>query len=271
MMQTPIAIRELLAMSLAEQIGLVEAHRFVGRFALVNQALVARQCASRDLELGPIATYDEWKAHGRAVLRGERALAMVRVRGEAGEPAVDAKWFALSQTAGAATAPCSTPAWSESLALERLNIRRLGWNVAGKGVAGWSFKRFVAVNPTSGHPRRTLVHEVAHVLLEHTTEVTQRDAEDTNVTSDELEARAVAALVATALDFDDGAEHAEDLVARIRAGELSDEGASRVFTIADRILRAGERGPYEEAGNRMRRPRGGKPRPSRRAPERQLS
>src|SRR5437879_5246027 len=43
-------------------------------FSLGNQLLAAMQCGERGLPLGPLATFPGWKAKGRHVKRGEKAL-----------------------------------------------------------------------------------------------------------------------------------------------------------------------------------------------------
>src|SRR5690242_6792991 len=57
--------------------GLVsEAYSRFHNYSVGNQILALTQCWQRGIQPGPIATYPGWKALGRYVKRGERALTL---------------------------------------------------------------------------------------------------------------------------------------------------------------------------------------------------
>ncbi len=76
--QTPLAagFASLLERAVMEP-GIIAAayHQFHG-YSLGNQLLAWTQCLLRDLPPGPLATYRQWKARGRQVRKGERAISL---------------------------------------------------------------------------------------------------------------------------------------------------------------------------------------------------
>src|SRR5438034_678568 len=70
---------------------------------------------------------------------------------------------------------------------------------------GYARKRQIAVSPIAQLPHKTLFHEVAHVILGHTTESDFNDTERTAKCLREVEAEAVAMLCCEALELE-GAE-----------------------------------------------------------------
>jgi antirestriction protein ArdC len=120
-----------------------EAYQRFHQYSLRNQLLAMAQCVQRGMNPGPIATFKQWEAVGRHVLRGQKALVLcVLVTPKALEPIEDeladvvpaeeparlfftyrARWFVLSQTDGKPYEPVSVPAWSEEHALTALGIR----------------------------------------------------------------------------------------------------------------------------------------------------
>jgi hypothetical protein len=64
---------------------------------------------------------------------------------------------------------------------------------------GFARARSIAINPVNPMPYKTRFHEIAHVLLDHTTEGTLHDGELTPRSLRECEAEAVALLCCAAL------------------------------------------------------------------------
>ena len=122
---------EELLRSAVEQPGIINgAYSAFHNYSFGNQLLAWAQCAQRGIQPGPLATFPRWKALGRYVRKGEKAITLcqpvtVKRRGEQADadqeqPEVftrfvyKAHWFVASQTEGqelpAATLPiaCAT-------------------------------------------------------------------------------------------------------------------------------------------------------------------
>jgi len=133
--------------------------------------------------------------------------------------------------------------WLEGFA--RIVIGTLGAALFALGikanmVLSFARQREVAINPVNPMPFKTLFHEVAHVLLGHTTEAAQSDSEMTPLNLKEAEAEAVALLCSEALSLD-GAEHCRGYIQHWwgKGNALPERSAQRIFKAADQILRAG--------------------------------
>jgi antirestriction protein ArdC len=235
-----------------------EAYRRFHRYSLRNQLLAMAQCQARGITPGPLATLQQWRALGRSVLRGEKALVLcmpVRRKHEAiaksdDEPADDepavadvarpffvhrARWFVLSQTDGEAYEAAELPSWNEAVALHSLGIERVAFDAMDGNAQGYSVGQRIAINPVAALPSKTLFHEVAHIILGHTAPgcVVARNVQ-------ELEAESVALLCLDALDLP-GAEYCRGYVqAWATSDDLTDDVASRIMTAADAVLRAGQ-------------------------------
>ncbi|WP_090721616.1 ImmA/IrrE family metallo-endopeptidase [Nitrosomonas sp. Nm166] len=67
---------------------------------------------------------------------------------------------------------------------------------------GYASGTSIAINPLAQHPHKTRFHEIAHVVLGHTTEHTMTDSEQTPRVIREVEAESVAfILLCTLLDL----------------------------------------------------------------------
>jgi len=106
---------------------------------------------------------------------------------------------------------------------------------------GYAHDRVVAVNPVAEHPTKTLVHELAHVILGHTEkDVTMVDTDVLSRDVKEMEAEAVALLVGDALELDGAAEsrgYIQHWYGKDR--RIDDANARRIISAADKVLRAG--------------------------------
>jgi antirestriction protein ArdC len=231
-----------------------EAYQRFHQYSLRNQLLAMAQCVQRGISPGPIATFKQWEALGRHVLRGQKALVLcvpvtpkvaapkdeeLAEAASAEEPArlfftYRARWFVLSQTDGKPYEPVSVPAWSEERARTALGIRMVPFDHLDGNVQGYATPQGeVAINPVAALPHKTLFHEVAHVLLQH--------AKDETVSRSlrEIEAEGVALLCCEALGLD-GAEYARGYLQHwLRTEEIPETCAQRIITTAHRILAAG--------------------------------
>ena len=96
------------------------------------------------------------------------------------------------------------------------------------------------MSPLAALPFKTLIHEMAHVLLGHTAEAEQTDGECTPRSLKEVEAESVAMLVCAALQLP-GIEYSRGYIQHWhQSGEaIPERSAARIFKTADQILRAG--------------------------------
>jgi antirestriction protein ArdC len=233
-----------------------EAYTRFHRFSLRNQLLAMAQCLDRRIAPGPLATFKQWAALGRHVVRGQKALVLCvpvtieqrpastedddAANGGAQESSrvlfmYRARWFVLAQTDGDPYTPVALPSWSEERALAALGITRIPFDHLDGNTQGYATAhREVAINPVAALPHKTLFHEVAHVLLGH--------AKDATVSRSlrEVEAEGVALLCCEALGLD-GSEYARGYLQHWRrTEEIPEQSAQRIITTAHRILHAGE-------------------------------
>ncbi len=85
------------------------------------------------------------------------------------------------------------------------------------------------------------MHELAHIVLEHTAESSLQDDERTPKNLRETEAESVASLLCETLSLD-GAEYARGYIQAWlgeEQGEIPDASARRILSAADKILKAG--------------------------------
>jgi hypothetical protein len=227
-------------------------------YSLGNQLLALMQCIERGLQPGPIATFPSWKAKGRFVRKGEKALTLcmpitITRKGDQVEQGDEAqpetftrfvykpRWFVLSQTDGADATVPELPTWNATRALEQLQItvrelvdQRARW-----------VQRRPATRPPSGRARSPgNCHRASRmgsrVVLGHTLEHEMTDGDRTPRTIREVEAEAVAMLCCAALELP-GVEYSRGYIQHWnRSGEpIPERSCARIFKAADAILRAG--------------------------------
>jgi hypothetical protein len=106
-------------------------HAFHG-YSLGNRLLAYIQLKERGIPVGPIASYNGWKKHGRQVQRGAKAIALwmpISVgkkkdaddddqRGGYTRFLMKNNWFAVSQTDGPDYVPETTGDWGITKAME---------------------------------------------------------------------------------------------------------------------------------------------------------
>lgn len=226
---------ELLVKAVSTPGVIFDAYDRFWNYSVGNQILALFQCLQRKIEPGPIHTFLGWKELGRHVKKGEKALTLcmpVTVACKRGDPAINAPdggqetrecdgrgndasapaatrtcfvyrahWFVLAQTEGAEYVPAELPEWSEVRALDALGIERIAFRHIDGNAQGYALRRQVAVSPIAFTPARTLLHELAHVVLGHTEEVQRMDDDDSTTPRDlrEVEAECVALICCSSL------------------------------------------------------------------------
>jgi len=226
--------------------------RFHG-YSFGNCLLALAQCWARGIQPGPIATYPKWAGLGRYVKRGEKAIMLCMPvtckRKSADENEEDAtftrftyknNWFVLSQTDGAVYLPAVIPEWNRSAAIAGLNIQEVPFELVDGNTLGYARGREIAISPLSPDPDKTTFHELAHILLGHTSEGKISDSDNTPRSLREVEAESVALICCESLGLS-GAEYSRGYIQNWNrgAGDIPERSAQKIFHAADQILKAG--------------------------------
>jgi hypothetical protein len=147
-------------------------------------------------------------------------------------------WFMLSQTDGAEYQMPAIPAWDRGRALAMLSVEEIPFEMLNGNCQGYAKGRQIAINPVAQMPAKTTFHELAHIELGHTTEAVH-DAENTPKSLKEVEAESVALLCLESLGME-GADFCRGYIQSWLAGAaIPERSAQRIFSAADRILKAG--------------------------------
>jgi hypothetical protein len=259
---------ELLSRALTEPGVVSRAYSAFHGYSVGNQILAFVQCAERGIAPGPIATFMGWKDKGRYVRKGEKAIVLCMPvtckrkpadppqPANIAEPDADSKsgtftrfvyrpnWFVLSQTEGQAVEPPPMPDWNQTRAFDALGIVEEPFTMTDGNCQGYARQRSIAVSPVAELPHKTRFHELAHVVLGHTSEAEAglSDSDLTPRSLREVEAEAVALVCLEALGLP-GADHCRGYIQhwneRRGAEPIPERGAQRIFKAADQILKAG--------------------------------
>lgn len=260
MKTTGIDWRATLAEALNAPGGLGDTYTRFYSYSFLNQIRLMMQGVCE-----PVATYNRWRELGRQVRKGSKAkvvLAPVNVSREAkddngvvllgddGRPRKhqilvgfrDSRTvFGFSDTDGEELPPVQLPGWDAGAALTALGVDRVRFDMIDGNTQGFSFEdgnggRHVAINPTAVYPAKTLLHELAHLMLGHC-----KDGDATHRGVAEFEAEATAYLVAKELQLIawDAAESRAYIQRWLGGTEVTEDNISRVFAAVNKILTAG--------------------------------
>jgi antirestriction protein ArdC len=254
-----MSFADLLAEALREPGRISDAYSLMHSYSIGNAFAALVQCHVRGIAPGPIATFRRWKELGRHVRKGEKALTLCmpitckREReGEDGARVEDRftrfvwrpNWFVLAQTDGTGEpAPIATPGWDADAALVALAIERVPFEHLDGNIQGYARKRSVAVSPLAENSVKTMLHELAHVVLGHTEVGECADAGELTQAEREVEAEGCAYICGSVLGIG-GLEKSRGYVQSwLGEGTVSERGAARIFKAADTILKAGRPQP----------------------------
>jgi hypothetical protein len=258
-----VQFRQLLEEAVTKPGTLMKAYSLFWNYSLGNQILALIQADRRGIALGPIASYNRWRELGRHVKRGERAIELCmpvtckRPVKEDGADGNDSEteitfkrfvfrrnWFMLSQTDGAEYSMPAIPAWDRARALATLSVQEIQFEMLNGNCQGYAKGRQIAINPLAEMPAKTTFHELAHIELGHTSEAVH-DSETLPRNLKEVEAEAVALLCLDALGMD-GAEYCRGYIQNwLQGSVIPERSAQRIFSVADKILKAGVERPVE--------------------------
>ncbi|MEQ1761358.1 MAG: ImmA/IrrE family metallo-endopeptidase [Vicinamibacterales bacterium] len=253
----PATFARLLEQAVNEPGILSDAYRQFHGYSVGNQLLALTQCLTRDIKPGPIATFQGWKDVGRYVRRGEKALTLcqpVTVQRTTTSPdggdetqqatwfVYRASWFVLAQTDGPPFPEPSSPAWDCERALTSLDVVEIPFDHTDGNCLGFARERTIAINPVNAMPHKTRFHELAHVVLGHTSEGLHADDDRTPRNLRECEAEAVALVCLAALELP-GVEYSRGYIQHWwgRGNPIPEPSARRILRAADQILKAGVR------------------------------
>jgi antirestriction protein ArdC len=239
---------------------LLAAYTAFHNYSFGNALLALEQCISRKIEPGPLNSYKGWLTLKRQVRKGEKGLCLCmpvtykkRVTGngasETSEESQDELrqrfvfrnyWFVLAQTEGETPYEQPIPGFDLIAALQSLCITRTPFDEINGNVQGFAHQREIAISPIAELPLKTMLHEIAHVVLGHTTSQKFIDLKHMDRNIREVEAESVALICCESLGLP-GAEAARGYIQHWLQGdkEIPDQSAARIFIAAQTILKAG--------------------------------
>jgi antirestriction protein ArdC len=237
---------------------MLEAYTAFHNYSFGNALLALEQCAKRHLQPGPLNTYRGWLEKKRQVRKGEKGITLCMpmpfkkaaqaddTQDETVEPQTcyafrfRAYWFVLVQTDGEEMYVPPIPGFDIDTALRTLNINRTAFDEMNGNIQGFANGRAIAVNPLAALPPKTTFHEIAHIVLGHTTTDRLVDSEQTARHIREVEAESVALICCETLGLE-GAEFCRGYIQHWlkTEKELPNQSAARIFVAASSILKAG--------------------------------
>jgi antirestriction protein ArdC len=250
---------ELLRDAVGKPGRMLAAYTAFHNYSFGNALLVLEQCLRRSMQPGPLNTYRGWLERKRQVRKGENGITLCMpmpfkkaAQGnitEQEEPTecetryafrLRAYWFVLAQTEGEETYVATIPGFDMDTALRTLNITRVPFDEINGNVQGFARQRGFAVNPLAALPHKTTFHEIAHIVLGHTTTERLVDGERTVTHLREAEAESVALICCETLGLD-GAEFCRGYIQHWlkTEKEIPNQNAARIFAAATSVLRAG--------------------------------
>jgi hypothetical protein len=252
-----VQFKKLLAEAVSKPGTLMRAYSLFWNYSLGNQILAVIQATERNIPLGPIASFNKWKELGRYVKKGEKAITLCmpvtckrtvkeqQPDGTQADTEVTFKrfvfkrnWFLLSQTDGAEYVPPAVPGWDRARAMSALDVQEIPFEMLSGNCQGYAKGRQIAINPLAAMPAKTTFHELAHIELGHTSEAVH-DSDVLPRSLREAEAEAVALLCLESLAMD-GAEYCRGYIQNwLQGAEIPERSAQRIFSVADKILKAG--------------------------------
>lgn len=252
-----IQFRQLLEEAVTKPGTLMKAYSMFWNYSLGNQILALIQANRRGIALGPIASFNRWKDLGRYVRKGQKAIELcmpVTCKRTVKEEAADGNeaetevtfkrfvfrrnWFMSSQTDGAEYRMPAVPAWDRARALQTLAVKEIPFEMLNGNCQGYAKGRQIAINPVAQMPAKTTFHELAHIELGHTSEAVL-DSETLPRSLKEVEAESVALLCLESLVMD-GSEYCRGYIQNwLQGSTIPERSAQRIFSAADKILKAG--------------------------------
>jgi antirestriction protein ArdC len=226
-------------------------------YSLGNQMALWSQLAYQGKELQPVATYKRWAASNRQVRKGEKSMSImmpITFKDKVNPDNSFTKFmlknciFAIDQTEGDTFAPeLKIPTWDSQLALATLNIAQVNFTELNGNCQGFASGKSIAVNPIAAFPHKTRFHELAHVVLGHTKAEAFHCDVNLSRNVEEVEAESVAYILCSLLGMEGTTESRGYIQHWLKGAELQDKTAQRIFSAANKILKAGQAKEIEDA------------------------
>lgn len=190
----------------------------------------------------PVATYKKWLELGRQVKKGEKAKYIVRplfckdkvdpnktiLRGFKPVNCI----FSLSQTDGEELS-IETDKWDKTKALETLGIKEIPFELIDGNTQGYACKDGIAINPVAKYPLKTLIHEIAHKVMNHLESEESKEIK-------EFQAETVAYILMHEIEGEFNASESRNYIQTWLKDNVPTEAEiKRVFKSIDTILNAG--------------------------------
>src|SRR6266513_2209472 len=237
---------------------MLEAYTAFHNYSFGNALLALEQCIRHNLQPGPLNTYRGWLERGRQVRKREKGITLCMPMPSKRVPHTDsdqdestesqtrytfrfrAYWFVLAQTEGEDTYVPPIPGFDIDTALCALNITRTPFEEMNGNIQGFAHGREIAVNPLGALPHKTTLHELAHVVLGHTTSEKLVDSDQTARHIREVEAESVALICCETLGLE-GADFCRGYIQHWlkTEKEIPNQSAVRIFVAASSIMKAG--------------------------------
>lgn len=244
---TAVDWRELLAMALSSPGRLGNTYCRFYSYSFANQLLLWSQGVTE-----PCAPFSVWKALGRIPVKGGGRAVMhprpiVKRDEETGEKKTVAMRFIIkrstfpySATRGEEVAWPELPAWDWRRAITALDVEQVPFAMIDGNTQGWSQGRTFAISPVAAYPMKTLFHELAHIVLGHTT-ATGAEVRPCSRGLLEFQAEAVAYLVAHEVELCDWSpEESRAYIQHWLDGQdVGERDIRQVLTAAEKIISAG--------------------------------
>ncbi len=151
--------------------------------------------------------------------------------------------FKYSDTVGPDVQWPELPTWDLQMALDHLGVEKIRFSNRNGNTQGYSQEKTFAISPVADEPWRTTFHELAHIVLGHTTKEGLADYRAHRGIM-EFQAEATAHILANELELIDW--NASSSRAYIQTwlggngeGEITDAHVRAVFGAANKILLAG--------------------------------
>lgn len=203
----------------------------------------------------PVASKKIWDSLGRVVLENAKPKDVIvpnirrwREKDENGEWQkfervigfnVVSAVFAMSDTEGPELPPLKLPEWDQDTALKNLRINLVPFQHDNLNVQGYAYDRNIAISEVAAKPKRTLIHEMGHIVLGHTI---GEASEERHRGIKEAEAEGTALITLnelSILDEETASISRSYMRGWLDKGELPDRSIQRIFNAVDTILKAG--------------------------------
>ena len=225
-------------------------------FSINNQMLACWQLHAKGMEIQPVASKTRWLKLNREVKKSQKYNRIYlwqpipsvyytedeetgkRVRHEYTRFEFNPRWYALEQTYGEDLDPkkLEIKGFNLDKVIQHYKIKLVPFKKLNGNIQGYANTKTneLAINPVASDKDMTILHELAHLALEH-----GKVEMSTNLK--ELEAETVAYIVGSVL----GANETQLSESRgyvqnwFKGNEIPEFNANRIMRVADKILKLG--------------------------------